>query len=160
MTSLITITRENGQFFLPSILEIEELSFPSPWTLNAFKAELKKSISHLWALRVAEVLSGYICFWMFANEIELLSLAVHPQKRCRGLGHYLVTSMIERGMCEGIRQFWLEVRPSNGLAKSLYQRLGFKEVFTRPLYYHDTREDGIVMNLNLSGEEHNGLSSQ
>jgi ribosomal-protein-alanine N-acetyltransferase len=150
MTSLVNITLENSQFFLQSILEIENLSFPTPWSLRAFNAEIKNSVSHLWALTVDEVLSGYVCFWMFDTEIQLLNLAVNPHRRGKGLGHYLLRKMIETGISNGIRYVWLEVRPSNLAAKRLYQRLGFKEVFRRPRYYPDTHEDAIVMSLTHS----------
>jgi ribosomal-protein-alanine N-acetyltransferase len=149
MTSLVAITRENYQFFLHQILEIEKLSFLSPWTLHTLKSEIESPISHLWALKVEKVLSGYICFWMFDNEFQLINLAVHPHDRGKGLGHYLLKKMIERAVSKGMQYIWLEVRPSNLVAKRLYQRLGFEEVYRRPRYYPDTHEDAIVMSLNL-----------
>lgn len=149
MTSLVTITKENSQPFLQKILEIEELSFPSPWSVHALKSEVENPISHLWALRMGPFLSGYICFWMFDREIQLISVAVHPHDRGKGLGQYLLTEMIETGISRGMRQIWLEVRPSNSVAKGLYERLGFEEAYRRSRYYPDTHEDAIVMSLNL-----------
>jgi ribosomal-protein-alanine N-acetyltransferase len=152
MTSLVTITKENFQPFLQKILDIEELSFQSPWGVHALKSEIENPISHLWALLMGEIFSGYICFWMFDSQIQLINLAVHPHDRGKGLGHYLLTEMIEMGISEGTRQIWLEVRPSNLVAKGLYERLGFDEAYRRPRYYPDTHEDAIVMSLNLLGK--------
>ncbi len=149
MTSLVTITKENFHPFLQKILEIEELSFPSPWSVNALKSEIENPISHLWALIMGKVISGYICFWTFDSEIKLMSVAVHPHDRGKGLGHHLLKEMIETGISKGMRQIWLEVRPSNLVAKGLYERLGFEEAYRRPRYYPDTHEDAIVMSLNL-----------
>ena len=153
MTSLVAITKENSQPFLQKILEIEELSFPSPWSAHALRSEIENPVSHFWALRMGQFLSGYICFWLLESEIQLISVAVHPHDRGKGLGHYLLTEMIETGISKGIRQFWLEVRPSNLVAKGLYERLGFEEAYRRPRYYPDTHEDAIVMNLNLSEKD-------
>ncbi|UCB49951.1 MAG: ribosomal protein S18-alanine N-acetyltransferase [Deltaproteobacteria bacterium] len=153
MTSLVTITKENFQLFLQKILEVEELSFPSPWTVHALKSEIENPISHLWALIMGKVFSGYICFWMFDREIQLISVAIHPHDRGRGLGHYLLKEMIETGISKGMRQIWLEVRSSNLVAKGLYERLGFEEAYRRPGYYPDTHEDAIVMGLNLSRQD-------
>lgn len=150
MSSLVTITRENLKPFLHKILEIEELSFPSPWSVHALKSEIENPISHFWALIMGKLLSGYICFWMFDREIQLISVAIHPHDRGKGLGHYLLKEMIDTGISKGMQQIWLEVRPSNLVAKELYERLGFEEAYRRPRYYPDTREDAIVMGLNLS----------
>ena len=112
MTSLVTITKENFQPFLHQILEIEELSFPSPWSVRDLRSEIENPISHLWAVIMGKVTSGYICFWMFDSEIQLMNVAVHPHDRGKGLGHYLLKEMIETGISKGMRQIWLEVRPS------------------------------------------------
>jgi ribosomal-protein-alanine N-acetyltransferase len=145
MTSLVTVTTENDRLYLPQIHEIEKLSFPSPWSLNALKSEIKNPVSHLWALKREDALSGYICFWMLDKEAQLLSLAVHPYERRKGFGHTLLKKMIETTISEGIQVVWLEVRPSNLAGIGLYRKMGFKEVCRRPQYYSDTREDAIVM---------------
>ncbi len=147
MTSLVDITTKNYQNYMNRILEIENYSFPSPWNLKVFQEEIKNSFSHFWVLTVDEVLSGYICFWMFDSEIQLINIAVHPNRRGKGLGYYLVEKMIKEGISNGIQSIWLEVRTSNFDAQSLYQKLGFEEVSRRARYYGDTNEDAIVMSL-------------
>ena len=42
---------------------------------------------------------------------------------------------------------WLEVRPSNNAARSLYESFGFEEVGRRRRYYDDTQEDAILLAL-------------
>ena len=153
MTSLVTITKENFQPFLHQILEIEELSFPSPWSVRDLTSEIENPISHLWAVIMGKLTSGYICFWMFDSEIQLMNVAVHPHDRGKGLGQYLLKEMIETGISKGMRQIWLEVRPSNVVAKGLYERLGFEEAYRRPGYYPDNHEDAIVMSLSLSKKD-------
>jgi [ribosomal protein S18]-alanine N-acetyltransferase len=93
--------------------------------------------------------SGYICFWILEREIHLMNLAVHPQKRGQHLGRFLLAEMIEQGISEGSEIIWLEVRPSNQAARSLYKKMGFKEAGIRPRYYPETNEDAIVMSLEL-----------
>jgi len=149
MTSLIDITTDNCQIYLEQILEIENLSFPSPWSLNAFVQEIKNPMSYLWALTVDGAILGYICFWMFDSEIQLINIAIHVNRRCKGLGHSLLKTMIEAGISKGMQYVWLEVRPSNFTAKRLYKKLGFEEIARRTRYYRDTNEDAIVMALTL-----------
>ena len=152
MTSLVSVTTENDRFYLHQIHEIEKLSFPSPWSLNALQSEIENPISHIWVFEREEALSGYICFWMFDKEAQLLSLAVHPRDRGKGLGHYLLKKMIETAVSKRVQYIWLEVRPSNLAGKRLYQKLGFEEVHRRPRYYSNT-EDAIVMGLSPLAEE-------
>ena len=152
MTSLVSVTTENGRYYLPQVHEIEKLSFPSPWSLKALQSEIKNPISHLWVLMREEVLSGYICFWMLDEEAQVLSLAVHPRDRGKGFGHYLLKKMIEKAVSKGVQYIWLEVRPSNLAGKRLYEKLGFIEVYRRPRYYSNA-EDAIVMGLSPLAEE-------
>ena len=159
MTSLVSVTTENDRYYLPQVHEIEKLSFPSPWSLNALQSEIKNPVSHLWVFKKEEVLSGYICFWIFDEEAQVLSLAVHPRDRGKGFGHYLLKTMIEKAVSIGVQHVWLEVRPSNLAAKRLYQKLGFIEVDRRPRYYSNT-EDAIVMDLSpLAEETHHRISN-
>ena len=153
MITLVNITTENYLIYLEPIMEIENLSFPSPWNLSFFKEEVKNPVSHLWTVFVYGVLSGYICFRMVADEIQLLNIAVHPRKRDNGLGQCLLKKMICAGISEGIQSIWLEVRTSNLIAHRLYEKLGFKEISKKPGYYRDTNEDAIVMALSLSQKE-------
>jgi ribosomal-protein-alanine N-acetyltransferase len=153
MISLVKITEKNFLPFQHHILEIENSSFPSPWTLHAFRQELSRVISQFWALTVDEMLAGYICFWIFAGEIHLMNIAVHPKMRRKGFGVYLLTAMIEVGKSRAIGKAWLEVRPSNVKAQALYRKMGFREIGRRPRYYTDTNEDAIIMSLHLFQKE-------
>lgn len=150
MNRLVKIAGGNIDIYIDQILEIENLSFSSPWSINAFRSEVVNPKSHLWVLTEDKATHGYICFWMFDNEIQLINIAIHPHKRGRRLGYHLLKKMIETSISQGLRFIWLEVRPSNQAAKSLYVKLGFQEVSRRPRYYTDTNEDAIVMALELS----------
>ena len=153
MTSIEDITPENYHIHLDNILEIENRSFPSPWSQRAFIQEIENPISHIWVLLADNQLVGYICFWLFDREIQLINIAVHPDEKGKGLGHHLMTRMIETGLSKGSQYIWLEVRISNLPAKRLYHRLGFEEIGRRRGYYRETKEDAIVMVLPLQQKE-------
>ena len=138
--------------FIDQILKIENSSFPVPWSAKAFEEEINKSISNLWAIISEQRLLAYICFWMFDREIHILNFAVHPQKRNTGLGKILLRNLIETGTADGIENIWLEVRPSNIPALSIYKKYGFVEAGLRRGYYRDSQEDAIIMTLDLIGK--------
>jgi [ribosomal protein S18]-alanine N-acetyltransferase len=145
--------------FVDQILEIENSSFPAPWSSNAFEEEINKGISNLWAIISEQRLVAYICFWMFDEEIHILNLAVHPQKRNMGWGKNLLQNLIETGTACGVENIWLEVRPSNIAALSIYKKYGFVEVGRRKGYYRDSQEDAIIMALDLTEKAINKASN-
>lgn len=149
MISLVVITDENLHRYEADILMIERVSFPSPWSSPVFRQEINSPDSHLWALTIDDALVGYICFWMVSPEIHLTNIAVHPSRRRMGLGFDLLTRLIEAGASQGLEKAWLEVRPSNRIARRLYSKAGFKEVDRKPKYYTNNNEDAIVMSLPL-----------
>jgi len=151
MPELIEIGSENFLIYADRILEIEKASFLSPWSRAAFRAETEKNISRLWVLVSDDKVAGYICFWIVGDEIQILNLAVHPEKRHLGLGQFLLTRMIETGISAGVKNAWLEVRPSNLSARNLYKQQGFREIGIRPNYYPESKEDAILMNLTFPG---------
>lgn len=147
--ALVKLTKENYHLFLDRIVDIENSSFLTPWSSNSFIGEFSNQLSNLWVAVSEEVVKGYVCFWMFDNEIQLVNIAVHPDHRKQGIGYNLVSDVIDSGVRNGIRNLWLEVRPSNSAARSLYDKFGFREVGRRPKYYRDSNEDAIIMALNL-----------
>jgi [ribosomal protein S18]-alanine N-acetyltransferase len=153
MHRLIEVKPDNFSDYIEGILTIEQVSFLSPWSLNAFKSETEKHISHLWVLVTETSVTGYICFWMLEDEIQLINIAVHREKQRNQLGQLLLTRMIEKGVSNGIKNVWLEVRPSNLGARHLYKKMGFIETGRRPGYYSETNEDAILMSLDLSSHE-------
>jgi ribosomal-protein-alanine N-acetyltransferase len=135
--------------FVDQILDIENISFPVPWSANAFEEEINKNISNLWAIISEQRLFAYICFWMFDEEIHILNFAVHPKKRNMGMGKILLQNVIDTGASCGVENIWLEVRPSNIPALSIYKKFGFVEAGLRKAYYSDSHEDAIIMSLDL-----------
>ncbi len=149
MISLIKVTAENLGRFKEGIMEIERVSFPTPWTSHAFEDEARRPLSSLWVLLEDSIVVGYICFWIVADEVHLMNIAVRQEMRGRGLGKGLLDKMTEVGVAQGAKSVYLEVRPSNGDARNLYRKRGFREIGLRPRYYRDTGEDAILMTLPL-----------
>ena len=159
MGGLVRIGPDNGGEHLARILEIEALSFSTPWSPTAFCEELRNPASHLWGYAGNGRLFGYICYWFVGREIQVLNLAVHPDRRRCGLGTLLMEQAIGTGMEQGAEGLWLEVRTSNLPAQRLYTGLGFREIGRRPRYYRDTGEDAIVMTLAIPAKRRQDASA-
>lgn len=136
---------------LDEVMKIERASFPKPWTRGMFESELRNPVSFSYALKVypedKEELGAYTVFWVVHGEAHILNIAVNPKWRGKGLATRLLEVMIETMKRNLVYEVFLEVRRSNTVARNLYAKFGFKEVFERRNYYGD--EDAIVMTLQL-----------
>jgi ribosomal-protein-alanine N-acetyltransferase len=145
---VLRITPENAGAHLARILEIEGLSFRSPWSPMAFCEEIRNPASRIWGyVDGEERLWGYICCSLSGSDLRIQNVAVHPRRRRRGLGGRLIEQSLKAGWIDGMAGVGLEVRVSNRPARMLYRKLGFREVGRRPRYYRDTGEDAILMRL-------------
>jgi ribosomal-protein-alanine N-acetyltransferase len=75
---------------------------------------------------------------------HVVSLAVLPEYRGKGLGKGLVSNALKGMLGYGAKESYLEVRLSNLAAIRLYEKLNFNVVRTRRSYYKDG-EDAFVM---------------
>ncbi len=145
------IIRDAGLMDLKAVFAIEKESFPTPWSRWTFLAELTQPVSHFLVIGPPPPspwqVWGYIIFWIVADEMHLLNLAVHPDQRRQGLGRILLREALSRARSLGAKVSWLEVRPSNLAARTLYASFDYKEVGRRPKYYEDTNEDAILLTL-------------
>jgi len=132
---------------LPELLAIESASFSQPWSKGAFLSELKKRPTSLYLIRQESSpgILGYICFWVVADEIQMLNLAVHPDYRRQGFGRQLMAYLFLQAEEKGIERVLLDVRASNRAAITLYRLLGFNILYRRPGYYEPEGEDALVM---------------
>ena len=80
---------------------------------------------------------GFIMSRLAAGEAEILSVAVAPAWRGRGLSRQLLDLHLRRLAGLGIRAVYLEVGEQNAPACRLYRRAGFSEVGRRQGYYED-----------------------
>jgi ribosomal protein S18 acetylase RimI-like enzyme len=97
--------------------------------------------------RVA-LLEGRIAGFVVSRQVaererEILNVAVNPEFRRLRIASELLQTEIARYA----GTHFLEVRESNAAARQLYERLGFQVVGTRPEYYENPTETGIVMRI-------------
>ena len=129
---------------LNSILQIESQSFPkSPydWTtflnLHYLYPETFLVYVNTNRVRKEEEILGYI---IFTQDGHIISIAVHPQDRRKGIG----TQLLQRAMkTPRLKKVWAEVRRSNQGAQSFYAKLGFQISGWVPNYYGN--EDALIV---------------
>ncbi|MDN3721529.1 GNAT family N-acetyltransferase [Roseibium salinum] len=94
---------------------------------------------------------GFLILRTAADEAEVITIAVHPRQRGRGIGKKLMETGFFRLYAERCHHLFLEVDAANQSALLLYRSLGFKEVGRRKGYYGSSDADGtaLVMRIDL-----------
>jgi ribosomal-protein-alanine N-acetyltransferase len=136
---------------LDAVMEIERVSFRSPWSRQVFLEELSRDWAHVDVVREAATrrIVAFANYWLVADEVHVLNLATHPQARRAGHASRMMGQMIDFARRELCRYVTLEVRRSNAAALRLYRRFAFRAIGVRPNYYAEDQEDAIVMLLDL-----------
>lgn len=98
--------------------------------------------------RIEMGLSGF-GFRGLTKKGHIVSIAVLPQYRRKGIGKALVIKAVENMQLYNAKQCFLEVRLTNTAAINLYKKLGFQVTRTIRGYYADG-EDAYVMTKELS----------
>jgi len=153
---------------IKEVMEIERVSFPTPWSAYAYRYELlENDLSHYFVVRQRQIerpelglvarvrrslgagrrppILGYGGFWLMAGEAHISTIAVQPNWRRRGIGELLLVAMLDRATELGAEIATLEVRASNVIAQNLYYKYGFQQVGLRRHYYRDRDEDALIM---------------
>ena len=129
---------------LPQVIAIERRAFPTPWSLAMFVLELSKpSGICLAALREGRIV-GYLICSRYDTVWHVMNVAVDDRMRREGIATTLLGHLFERADEPG-EQYTLEVRMSNAPAIALYERFGFRSAGLRRGYYHDNKEDAVIM---------------
>jgi [ribosomal protein S18]-alanine N-acetyltransferase len=136
---------------LATVSAMENASYEFPWSAGIF-SDCVKAGHPCWVLCVDQDIAGYGILSMGAGEAHVLNLCIGPDFRGRGLGRHLLGRLLDIARWNGAERIFLEVRPSNPLAKTLYESVGFSEIGRRPRYYpaKHGREDAIVMALDMA----------
>jgi ribosomal-protein-alanine N-acetyltransferase len=153
---------------IKEVMEIERVSFPSPWSARAYRYELLgNDLSYYFVARqrwteetelgllakarrslragIRPAVLGYGGFWLMLSEAHISTIAVQPNWRQRGIGELLLVVMLDRATELGAEKATLEVRVSNVTAQNLYYKYGFQQVGLRLHYYRDRDEDALSM---------------
>jgi len=132
---------------LPAVMEIDRQSLPRPWSGAIWREELISPFGLYLILLEDGAVSGHIGIKRVADEAHIVTLAVRPQRRRRGLARTLIEVALADPSLLSARRVYLEVRPSNLPARALYDSLGFVRTGLRPGYYGD--EDALLLTLDL-----------
>lgn len=127
---------------LPQVLDLEQRTFPNPWSQGIFLVSLANPEQIFFVATTQKQLLGYIGLWRMYDCVHITNIAVEPDARRQGIGWRLLEEA-QKWACG--TAMTLEVRPSNAPARALYKKFGFQAAGIRPGYYEDDGEDALIM---------------
>ena len=132
---------------IPAVMAVERAAYAGGWPATAFERELTQNgmARYLVLGDSRRRIMGFGGLWLMVDEAHVVTVAVVPEERRRGLGRVIVHGLIGVAIEHGMSLATLEVRVSNEAARALYREYGFYEVGTRKRYYSDNREDAVIM---------------
>lgn len=114
-----------------ALAALHATAFDRPWG----EAEIAALLATPRVVALAEPGAGFVMVRAVADEAEILTLAVVPAARRRGLGRRLVEAAAAWAESAGAASLFLEVAEDNVAARALYAATGFAEAGRRPGYY-------------------------
>lgn len=139
-------TRQARPDDLDRIMEIERVSFSSPWPRRNMELELKNTtLAHYQVLTLMGLIIGYAGGYVLADQVHITNVAIDMDYRSSGYGRALMEAFLEACHKRGARTATLEVREDNTPALALYESLGFEKRGVRKDYYQDLKKDAFIL---------------
>ena len=132
-----------------AIAELEKLCFSDPWSENSIASEVDNPLPYWLVAEMDGIVVGYVGSQTVLDASDMMNLAVSPNYRREGIGQALVNALVAHLQQNKVIALLLEVRVSNAPAIALYESLGFEQVGRRPKYYHNPREDALILRKEL-----------
>ncbi len=107
---------------------------PPPWDADSFAGLLATPRIYGFLAGEAEP-EGFVLCRVAADEAEILTIVVAPERRRNGVGRALVEAAEAVAREHGAATMFLEVATDNAPARAFYAALGFDPVGRRPRYY-------------------------
>jgi [ribosomal protein S18]-alanine N-acetyltransferase len=151
------IIRHCEESDLVSVIEINMIALPEHYSDYFFETILRELPEAFIIAEINDRIVGYIMCKIefgfsnfrklgFVKKGHVVSVAVLPEHRGKGLGKALMLEGINGVMSRKSDEIYLEVRRSNESAIKMYQKLGFQIKSKLRTYYRDG-EDAYLMAL-------------
>jgi ribosomal-protein-alanine N-acetyltransferase len=137
----------------PAMAAAHAAAFDTAWTADDIAELLGGPGGFGFVVEETAAMAGFILCRALADEAEILTLAVRPSHRRKGVAKALLQAAADAASLGGAGALFLEVAADNVPAIALYQGDGFREVGRRAGYY--TRgaapaADALVMRRDLN----------
>ena len=143
--------RRAGEADAAKMAAVHAAAFDPGWSATELAASARGNGA--FALAVDdEAMVGFVIARIIAGQAEILTIAVDPSARRRGIGRALVAATAGVAANSGASAVFLEVDVSNASAIALYHGEGFVKVGVRKGYYTHGA-DALVLRRDLNSRD-------
>jgi len=138
---------------IPAIINLQRQTPTSAhWTQDQYEGFFSSKAPRRLVLVAESPRTEFVGF-LVARHIppdwELENIVVAANSHRSGVGQRLLTVLLETAKQCNSEAVFLEVRESNVAARSLYEKVGFRQTGSRKSYYQQPLEDAILYRRNL-----------
>ena len=144
-----------GIEYAESLYNIHKHSFGKPWSLENFQDILK--LPNTFGFCQDE---GFILCSDVVTDIEILTFAVLPKERRKGIGLALLKAVQDFAIQQKKHHVFLEVNETNKPAISLYTKQDFVQTGLRKNYYHEQGDSFNALCLTWKNPQLNAEDSE
>lgn len=140
---------------LPALAAIHAACFAAPWDATALRSVMSGPGAGCLVAALGST-AGFVIVRVIAGEAEILTIAVEPRARRRGMARALIEAAVIWSRAMGAEAMFLEAAEDNPAALALYEGLGFNIAGRRRAYYARPGRapvDARVMRRALNTEE-------
>ncbi|HEY1631132.1 MAG TPA: ribosomal protein S18-alanine N-acetyltransferase [Rhizomicrobium sp.] len=142
--------REAAHRDLSRLEAIHRTGFAEPWDAVGLGQLLESRQVFAFLEEGPTADGGFVMARVAAGEAEILTIAVTPASRRKGVGRVLVEAAARKAHAMGAESFFLEVAVGNQAARALYESLGFRQAGLRKAYYAGSPpQDALVLKVGL-----------
>lgn len=135
--------REMDPADLDEVMELERVTFATPWSRQVFEDEMGARGRTYLVARHCSLIVGYGGMMVVGQDAHINTLATVRPAPVPAIGTLLMLALVDRGLEAGAEHLTLEVRTSNRRAQEFYRKFGMAPVGVRKHYYQD--DDALIM---------------
>lgn len=128
---------------LDQVMELELVTFRTPWRREVFENEIEAPGRHYVVAEHSDRIVGYGGLMVVDDDVHVNTLAAVRPGPVPAIGTRLMLCLVDRGLESGAAHLSLEVRSSNRQAQEFYRKFGMAPVGVRKHYYQD--DDALIM---------------
>ncbi|HYF75740.1 MAG TPA: ribosomal protein S18-alanine N-acetyltransferase, partial [Symbiobacteriaceae bacterium] len=95
---------------LDGVMEVEQSSFLTPWSREAFMNEMMQTYTVYLVARAGDKVVGHGGMHVVWEDAHVTNIAVLPQYRGQGIGEQMMRELMSRAAARGAQRITLEVR--------------------------------------------------
>ena len=150
----MTEIRALSQNDAPACAAIHAQSFEAGWDASSFEDYIHPKNVALGAYQLGTLI-GFILMGAVTDQTDIITIAITPAARRRGIARQLVTAAESDAMARGAALVFLEAAEDNESAIALYKSCGYIPIGSRKNYYRRAggRVSALTMQKRLRAKE-------